>query len=270
MRSRFLSLVVVLVTTMLFSSVALAQDYDPRDFTGFWDRAGGPNGGSREIYGRGGSPPPMTAWGQEQYDAKRPGYGSRAVPPATGNDPVGRCNPQGVPRILLYPRPSEWVMLDDRLIQVFQWHRVFREVWIDGRETPEDFDPGIRRWLGYSAGRWEGNTLVVESAGFEQDQRTWLDHHGNVHSEHMRLTERYTRVSEGAIGGTILKDVDPHRVRARGGFSLLDLKRFVRALGYEGKGYGGLTLQDLVKIKMPAIIPVRFRDFDLASELIDR
>ncbi len=199
MRSRFLSLVVVLVTTMLFSSIALAQEYDPRDFTGFWDRAGGPNGGSREIYGRGGSPPPMTAWGQEQFDAKRPGYGSRAVPPATGNDPVGRCNPQGVPRILLYPRPSEWVTLGDRLIQVFQWHRVFREVWIDGREIPEDFDPGIRRWLGYSAARWEGNTLVVESAGFEQDQRTWLDHHGNVHSEHMRLTERYTRVSEDAI-----------------------------------------------------------------------
>ena len=70
------------------------------------------------------------------------------------------------------------------------------------------------------------------------------------------------RVSEAAIAVTILKNVDPHRVRARGGFSLLDLKRFVRALGYEGKGYGGLTLQDLVKIKMPAIIPVRFRDFD--------
>ncbi len=199
MRNRFLSLAVVLVATLLFSSIALAQDYDPRDFTGFWDRAAGPDGGSREIYGRGGSPPAMTAWGQEQYDEKRPGYGSRAVPPATGNDPVGRCNPQGIPRILLYPRPSEWVTLDDRLIQVFQWHRVFREVWIDGREIPEDFDPGIRRWLGYSAARWEGNTLVVESAGFEEDQRTWLDHHGNVHSENMRFTERYTRVSEDAI-----------------------------------------------------------------------
>ena len=199
MLNRFLSLAVVSVATLLFSSIALAQDYDPRDFTGFWDRAAGPNGGSREIYERGGSPPAMTAWGQEQYDATRPGYGDRAVPPAIGNDPVGRCNPQGIPRIRLDPRPSEWVMLDNRLIQVFQWHRVFREAWIDGREIPENFDPGIRRWLGYSAGRWEGNTLVVESGGFEFDQRTWLDHHGNVHSEQMRLMERYTRVSEDAI-----------------------------------------------------------------------
>ncbi len=201
MRNCFMSLVVVFVATLLLSSVALAQEYDPRDFTGFWDRAAGPNGGSREIYERGGSPPPMTASGRAQFEATRPGYGPRNVPPATGsgNDPVGNCNPMGVPRILLFPRPSEWIMLDNKLIQVFQWHRVHREIWMDGRVIPEDFDPGIRRWLGYSAGRWEGNTLVVETAGYEDDGRTWLDHHGNVHSPDMRLTERYTRTAENAI-----------------------------------------------------------------------
>ena len=168
MCNRLMNLVVVLVSTLLFPSVSLAQEYDPRDFSGIWDRAAGPNGGTREIAGRGGeaAPPPMTVWGQERFDATRPGYGPRAVPPAIGNDPVGNCNPQGVPRILLYPRPAEFISLDDRLVQVFQWHRVYREIWIEGRKVPEDFNPGLRRWLGYSAGRWEGNTPRRGLRGF--------------------------------------------------------------------------------------------------------
>ena len=198
MHNRFMSLVVGLLTTLLFSSVALAQSYDPRDLSGIWERRG-PGAGSREIYGRDGSPPLMTEWGQEQFNATRPGYGPRAAPPATGNDPVGRCNPMGVPRMLLFPRPIEWIFTDDRMLMVSQWHRLYRDIWLDGREIPADFDPSIRRWLGYSAGRWEGNTLVIETAGFEYDGRTWLDHHGNVHSPNMRLTERYTRTSENTV-----------------------------------------------------------------------
>ncbi len=106
----------------------------------------------------------------------------------------------GVPRILLFPRPSEWITLDDKLIQVFQWHRVHREIWMDGRVIPEDFDPGIRRWLGYSAGRWEGNTLVVETAGYEFDGRTWLDSYANPHSDALRLVERWRRTAYDTLG----------------------------------------------------------------------
>ena len=70
------------------------------------------------------------------------------------------------------------------------------------------------------------------------------------------------QVSEAAIVVSILKNTDPLRVRDRGGFSLLDLKRFAQALGYKGKGYGGLTLKDITDFKMPAIIAVRIRGFD--------
>jgi predicted double-glycine peptidase len=69
-------------------------------------------------------------------------------------------------------------------------------------------------------------------------------------------------VSEGTIVVSILNNTDPKRVRERGGFSLLDLKRFVKAVGYEGKGYGELTLQDVIDFRVPAIVPVRIRNYD--------
>src|SRR5688572_18947310 len=148
--------------------------FNPRDLSGVWDRSGG---GSRGISRRPGEEtPPMTSLGAKRFEANKPGYGPRAVPPAVGNDPVGECNPQGLTRIILFPRPVEFIQTPDRLIQVFQWHRALREIWLDGRNLPKDFNPSIRRWYGYSAGRWEGNTLVVETTGF--DDRAWLDQHG--------------------------------------------------------------------------------------------
>jgi hypothetical protein len=67
-----------------------------------------------------------------------------------------------------------------------------RQILIDGRALPEDPQP---TWIGYSVGRWEGNTLVVESAGF--NDRTWLDYSGHPHTEALRVTERYTRKDFG-------------------------------------------------------------------------
>ena len=69
-------------------------------------------------------------------------------------------------------------------------------------------------------------------------------------------------VTEYAVATWILRGVDPQRVRARGGFSLFDLKRFAQALGYRAEGYGGLTLEDLDVLAMPAIVPVRIHGLD--------
>lgn len=69
-------------------------------------------------------------------------------------------------------------------------------------------------------------------------------------------------ISEYAVAAVILRDSDPARVRARGGFSLLDLKRFVEYIGLEGAGYGDMTLADLVASSEPAIVPIRMRDLD--------
>jgi uncharacterized protein len=69
-------------------------------------------------------------------------------------------------------------------------------------------------------------------------------------------------VSEYAVAAVILRDSDPARVRARGGFSLLDLKRFVESIGLQGAGYGDMTLGDLASSSEPAIVPIRMRDLD--------
>lgn len=69
-------------------------------------------------------------------------------------------------------------------------------------------------------------------------------------------------VSEYAVAAVILRGSDPSRVRARGGFSLLDLKRFVEYIGLEGAGYGEMTLADLTASTEPAIVPIHMHDLD--------
>ncbi len=64
----------------------------------------------------------------------------------------------------------------------------YRQIFLDGRELPRDPNPN---WMGYSVGHWDGDTLVVTSAGF--NDRTWLDFAGHPHSEGLRVTERFRR-----------------------------------------------------------------------------
>jgi len=111
MRIRLMSLMRVAAGVCAFSSVLVAQNqaptgggetnrsvrraasqanlpFDPKDFNGIWDRS---SGGSRGISRRPGddTTPPFTAKGKQMFDSYKPGYGPRAVPPATGNDPHG-------------------------------------------------------------------------------------------------------------------------------------------------------------------------------------
>lgn len=77
------------------------------------------------------------------------------------------------------------------------------------------------------------------------------------------LTHHYgAPYSEATIAVSILANTDPERVRARGGFSLLDLKRFAEAVGFSAEGYADVTLDDLVESGLPVILPVRIRDLD--------
>jgi len=167
------------------------QPFDPKDFNGIWWRTGG----TREWNTQKGEEPAFTAEGKKAFDANKPGYGPRAVPPAQGNDPLGDCNPDGLPRNLMFNRPVEFIQSPNRLLQLFQYHGARREVWMDGRKLPDN--PDLPRWYGYSVGRWEGNTLVVETSGLEP--RQWLDNLGNPYSDQARLTERYTRIDHDHI-----------------------------------------------------------------------
>lgn len=160
--------------------------FDHHDLSGFW-----------QIQCRAGctmsNQPAMTAWGKAQFDAAKPGIGPRAQP--LGNDPMMVCDPLGVPRILLYPAtPVEMVQTPDATYQFFDWFHTFRKIWTDKRELPKDPDPS---WFGYSVGRWDGDTFIVDSIGF--NDRTWLDQLGNPHSDEMKLQERWRRADHDTL-----------------------------------------------------------------------
>lgn len=141
-------------------------------------------------------PPPMTASGKAKFEASEPSYGPRSVPPGLGNDLVSTCEPLGYPRDLWEAnlRPFEFVQVSDRVLQHMQYHDVWRTIWTDGRALPKDPDPA---WYGYSIGKWEGDTFVVDSTGY--DDRTWLDHFGDPHSDQMMLVERYKRLDADTL-----------------------------------------------------------------------
>jgi hypothetical protein len=80
---------------------------------------------------------------------------------------------------------------------------VYRQIFMDGRALPKDPNP---TWMGYSVGHWEGDTLVVETTGF--NDRTWLDRVGHPHSEDLRVTERFQRVDFGHMRFQVTYD-DP-------------------------------------------------------------
>jgi hypothetical protein len=79
----------------------------------------------------------------------------------------------------------------------------YRQIHLDGRQLPKDPNPS---WMGYSVGRWDGDTLVVETNGFTE--RSWLDYDGHPHTEALRMTERYRRRDFGHLDVEVTFD-DP-------------------------------------------------------------
>jgi hypothetical protein len=140
----------------------------------------------------------MTPWGQARYDAAKPGLGPRGVP--LGNDPMMICDPLGYPRSFTYNYGMEFVEAPGRILQMFEWGHTFRTIWMDGRALPPQ-DEAEPRWLGYAVGRWDGDTLVIESHGY--DDRSWIDQDGHPHSNQMRLVERYRRATSDTMEVTV-------------------------------------------------------------------
>jgi hypothetical protein len=141
----------------------------------------------------------MTPAGKAKLDAAKPSYGSRAVLPSLGNDPISTCDPLGYPRVaftLAFESQFEFIPAADgrRILMHTQYHDNWRTIWTDGRPLPENPPPA---WNGYSVGHWEGDTFVIESTGY--DDRTWLDHFGDPHSDQMHIEERWRRVDPDTL-----------------------------------------------------------------------
>ena len=109
------------------------------------------------------------------------------------DSPFTACLPQG-PAMNLNPVAMSKIIQTPSLIAILSEDLTYRQIFLDGRELPKDPNPSF---MGYSVGRWDGDTLVVESAGF--NATTWLDFGGHPHSEGLHLTERYRRRDFGHI-----------------------------------------------------------------------
>jgi hypothetical protein len=177
-----------------------AAKVDPHDLTGVWTRTmGGASMGNNVM---------MTPDGQKRFLANLPSFGPRAVAPALGNDPLGHCDPLGLTRNLfteIAGRSLEFVQPAHGkfVMQIFEWAHTWRTIWTDGRALPKDAE---LRWHGYSVGRWEGDTFIVDTIGL--DDRTWLDNIGHPHTDEARVEERYRRVDPGTME-MIIKVTDP-------------------------------------------------------------
>lgn len=110
--------------------------------------------------------------------------------PAT--DPMISCYMPGIPRATYMPFPFRIIQSDGDLLMAYAFATANRTIHMsDVDEAPIDM------WMGWSRGRWEGDTLVVEVTS--NDERTWFDRAGNHHSYMLKVTERYTPVSENHI-----------------------------------------------------------------------
>lgn len=178
-----------------------------RDVTGTWEPANGPGDGIQPFGAKNmpddGKPEHQLSYtpaGLEALQPHKPGFGTRAVEPEQINDPVNSCDPQGMPREDLYEvRSTRIVQTPKNILILYQYGKVWRTIWTDGRQLPQDPEP---RWYGYSAGRWvDDYTFVAETTG--TDERTWVDNAGRPHSGEMHIEERFHRVSRDRLELTV-------------------------------------------------------------------
>ena len=176
------------------SSAAKATDSNQaHDLSGVWfDDHPRPNTVMERywIYKFNLAEPPMTAWGQAQFNAAKSSFGSHPYPLAETNDSVYHtCTPAGFPRALLHPFPMQIVQAPGETIMLFEWDSLRHQIFTDGRAHDTTLGP---LWMGDSIGHWEGDTLIADTVNF--NNKTWLDRMGHPHSEALHVVERIRRI----------------------------------------------------------------------------
>ena len=128
---------------------------------------------------------PFQPWAKQLADARADGSQSKDDPPAN-------CLPQGVPRVNNAPPPWKIIQTPNLIVILYESHTLYRQIFLDGRELSDDYVPA---WLGYSTGKWDGDTLVVETKG--QNGQAWLDQLGKPASDAIHVVERFHRKDAG-------------------------------------------------------------------------
>lgn len=152
---------------------------------------------------------PFQPWAEALYIARQ----------AHEMEPHARCKASGGARPFLTPYGVEFVELPElQRMYIFDigGPHTFRTIYMDGRSHPADLQPTN---YGHSIGWWEGDTLVIDSAGFNED--FWFERRGLPHTEALRLIERFTRTDERSITYEIeVHDPNVYTAPYTGGFTL--------------------------------------------------
>ena len=192
-----------------------AADGHP-DLSGLWTRAPGDGRGR----GRGanatpppppppGTPPvatfgnlgtnmpdglPLTPWGNELLKQR--------MAASSKENPDANCMPMGFTQFHQQPQPREIIQLPTKILILYEANYGLRQIYTDGRTLPKQGDPQPQ-WYGYSVGRWEGDTLVVESNNLRGAEDGpfdgWLDVRGSPYSRDAKFTERFSRPNYGRL-----------------------------------------------------------------------
>jgi len=144
------------------------------DFTGFWNIPYVPNiamGKEDEI--------PYTERGRAAFKNRD-----------LKDDPTSNCWYGGVPRIMQSPYPAQILQTRDFLVILFEDMHTWRSIPLNGRAHHDRMEPAF---LGDSVGRWEGDTLIVDTTNLKDAPWTWLDTAGHQHSDALHVIERFER-----------------------------------------------------------------------------
>jgi hypothetical protein len=212
MRTRFAYIANTLLMVLAFSSTLMAQpaarpdaaksNQPPAssqvpDLSGYWTPR--PDGipistwDSSDPFGKKPDLAPMAPWAAAKWKEARPPFGAKQTFQDT-NDPVQRyCDPPGTTRIYMYPYEFTIIQTTKMVYILYEFTRVWRSIAMD-QEHPKDPDP---TWMGDSVGRYEGDTLVIDTIGF--NDKTWLDHTGHPHSDALHVVERLRRAEQNTL-----------------------------------------------------------------------
>ena len=126
--------------------------------------------------------------------ASRAAYDFNQTAKGQATDPEGYCMPAGVPRTTGLPYPLRILQTPGLIAILLEGNVHSYRLILMNQEHPKDVNP---TWMGHSVGKWEGDTLVIDTVGF--NDMTWLDPGGHVHSDQMHTIERFTRLSENQL-----------------------------------------------------------------------
>jgi hypothetical protein len=164
------------------------------DFSGTWEPRPGYTGNIARDLKEG---VPFQPWAEKVYKERQETLGK--------DDPQAYCVLSGVPREHVVPYPFKIfnTTSNGTIVIIYEALHSYRQIFMDGRELPKNPNP---TWMGYSVGHWEGDTLVVESSGFVENN--WLDNGGHMGTEALKLTERFRRPDWGHMEVEVTVD-DP-------------------------------------------------------------